>query len=194
MQESVAAFIFQECRSPALQAACNIAATRHAYWQYSRYASGSSPHALHSLSCIPFACRALQDCCKCFFFFLVYAANYCTSSSATDSAGKLYCQATANNQGQSDNIPPVLPDISLLSLQLQQQWHVDSNMHLGAVKIKPHSRIKAVWHCNECPAGQPHVWTALVSSRTTRSGTCPYCCNRLLCVHNSLATVAPDMA
>ena len=42
-----------------------------------------------------------------------------------------------------------------------------------------------------CPAGQPHIWTASVQDRT--QGTqCPYCSNRRLCLHNSLATVAPD--
>ena len=65
-------------------------------------------------------------------------------------------------------------------------------MHLGAIKVKPRSQIKVVWQCNECPAGQPHVWTAIVGSRT-RGTQCPYCSNRLVCLHNSLAAVAPGM-
>ena len=66
-------------------------------------------------------------------------------------------------------------------------------MHLGAIKVKPHSRTKAVWQCNKCPAGQPHIWTVAVYKRT--SGTqCPYCTNRRLCMHNSLVTVAPGIA
>ena len=64
-------------------------------------------------------------------------------------------------------------------------------MHLGPIKIRPHSNLKAVWHCDKCPAGQPHAWTADVRDRT-KGTQCPYCCNRLVCLHNSLAMVAPD--
>ena len=64
-------------------------------------------------------------------------------------------------------------------------------MHLGAIKVKPQSNLKAVWHCNTCPAGQPHIWTARVQDRT-RGAQCPYCSNKVVCLHNSLATVAPD--
>ena len=88
---------------------------------------------------------------------------------------------------------PTSPDISMLSPELQQQWHVDSNMHLGAIKVKPCSTIRAVWKCSKCPAGQPHVWTTSVINRRP-SSTCPYCSNRRLCLHNSLATIAPDVA
>ena len=56
-------------------------------------------------------------------------------------------------------------------------------MHLGPIKITPHSNLKAVWHCDKCPA--------TVKSRTA-GRRCPYCSNRLVCMHNSLATVAPD--
>ncbi|KAL3154721.1 hypothetical protein ABBQ38_011269 [Trebouxia sp. C0009 RCD-2024] len=66
-------------------------------------------------------------------------------------------------------------------------------MRLGAIKVKPQSMIKAVWNCMKCPAQQPHVWTAGVYNRT-RGTRCPYCSNRLVCLHNSLATVAPDVA
>ncbi|KAL3150116.1 hypothetical protein ABBQ38_013455 [Trebouxia sp. C0009 RCD-2024] len=79
--------------------------------------------------------------------------------------GLSQCQATAELSGQSDNGSPGSPDISMLSPELQQQWHVERNMHLGTIKVKPHSSIKAV---------------------------CPYCSNRRVCLHNSLATVAPE--
>ncbi|KAL3144715.1 hypothetical protein ABBQ38_001840 [Trebouxia sp. C0009 RCD-2024] len=81
----------------------------------------------------------------------------------------------------------------MLRPELQQQWHVDSNMHLGAIKVSPNSAINAVWKCNKCPAGQPHVWKARVNSRT-RGTKCPYCNNRRVCLHNSLTTIAPDVA
>ena len=108
-------------------------------------------------------------------------------------AGQSQCQATADRPNLSDDRLPGSPDISKLSSDLQQQWHVESNMHLGAIKVKPHSSIKAVWQCNKCPAGQPHIWTAEIASRT-RGKQCPYCTNRRLCLHNSLATIAPDVA
>ena len=108
-------------------------------------------------------------------------------------AGQVQCQANAKQLGQSKYMQPGSPDISLLSPDLQQQWNVERNLHLGAVKVTPQNGIKAVWKCNKCPAGQPHIWTAAVYSRT-RGSQCPYCSNRLVCLHNSLATIAPHVA
>ena len=108
-------------------------------------------------------------------------------------AGTLYCQATADSRGRSTHRHTSSPDISMLSQELQEQRHVERNKHLGGIEVKPHGNMHAVWQCNKCPAGQLHVWTAKVSSR--RQGTkCPYCSNRLVCLHNSLAIVAPDVA
>ena len=110
-------------------------------------------------------------------------------------AGYRRCQSIQGKQGQSgNNRPAVPPDTSMLSPELQQQWYVEGNMHLGAIKVKPTLSIKAVWQCNKCPAGQPHIWTATVSSRAQRGTQCPYCSNRLVCKHNSLATLAPKVA
>ena len=108
-------------------------------------------------------------------------------------AGHLQCQSTGSKQDQSDNRPTVSPDVSMLRPELQQQWHVDRNLHLGLLKVKPHSHRKAIWQCNNCPAGQPHIWAAKVADRT-RGTQCPYCSNRLVCKHSSLATVAPEVA
>ena len=110
-------------------------------------------------------------------------------------AGHVQCKADVTSQqlGQSDDRQPGSPDINLLSPDLQQQWDIERNSHLSAVKVMPPSGIKAVWNCNKCPAGQPHIWTATVQVRT-RGSQCPYCSNRLACMHNSLATVAPDAA
>ena len=76
-------------------------------------------------------------------------------------------------------------------LELQQEWHVKRNMHLGAIKVTPNSGHKAVWQCDNCPAGHPHVWEAVVKNRT-RGTKCPYCADRRVCLHNSLATLAPE--
>ena len=103
----------------------------------------------------------------------------CNMTSAC--AGHVLCQATADKPVTSDDTNDAAPDISMLSPELQQQWHVDRNMHLGAIKIKPYSAIQAVWQCHKCPAGQPHIWSAPVYSRTRGSG-CSYC-SRLVCLH-----------
>lgn len=52
-------------------------------------------------------------------------------------AGHIPCHSTADTPTQPDNQPSVSPDISMLSPELQQQWHVAGNMHLGAIKVKP---------------------------------------------------------
>ena len=110
-----------------------------------------------------------------------------------DIAGNIHHPSAASSPSQFDKCPPESPDISTLSPELQQQWDVDKNMHLGAIKVNPHSTIKAVWKCDHCPAGQPHVWETLVKGRT-RGAKCPYCFNKRVCMHNSLATIAPDVA
>ncbi|KAL3143827.1 hypothetical protein ABBQ32_003653 [Trebouxia sp. C0010 RCD-2024] len=98
-------------------------------------------------------------------------------SPANSIAGQLRCWSKTDRKDSLDATPPVSPDISMLRPELQQQWHVDSNMHLGAIKVSPSSAISAVWKCNKCPAGQPHVWKARVNNRT-RGTKCPYCSNR----------------
>ncbi len=107
-------------------------------------------------------------------------------------APEVRCQATAaqpqKQQGKHLNVG--LPDISQLSPQLQQEWHLDNNALLGGIKIKPYSNMKIKWSCPNCPAGYPHVWKATVQSR--RRGTkCPFCQGKSVCQHNSLATKAP---
>ena len=81
----------------------------------------------------------------------------------------------------------------MLSPELQQQWHIERNMHLGAIRVKPQSNLRVTWQCDKCPAGQPHIWTAIVAGRT-RGRQCPYCSNWRVCLHNSLAVIAPDVA
>ncbi|KAL3150103.1 hypothetical protein ABBQ38_013442 [Trebouxia sp. C0009 RCD-2024] len=110
---------------------------------------------------------------------------------ALNKTGRMCCQVKAGKPGPLENSLPDSPDISMLSPEVQQQWHIVRNLDLGAIKVKPQSHIKAVWQCDKCPAGQPHVWTARVAERT-RGSNCPYCSNRRVCLHNSLATIAPE--
>ena len=85
------------------------------------------------------------------------------------------------------------PNTSLLAKELQTQWHEKRNMHLGNSVIRPHSHRKVWWSCNQCPEGLPHVWEAIVYSRTLGRG-CPFCSGRAVCQHNTLATKAPQIA
>ena len=89
---------------------------------------------------------------------------------------------------------PAGPDISLLKPQLQKQWHHAQNQHLGNIKIKPSSRRRVWWTCDQCPCGLPHEWLASVDKRQCMDSQCPFCANRSLCHHNSLLTVAPSVA
>ncbi len=121
--------------------------------------------------------------------FDLLVANMLISSAA---APGVRCQGTvAQPQKQSGKfLKPGLPDVSALSLQLQQEWHPDNNALLGGIKVKPYSHARVMWSCSNCPAGCPHVWKTSVSQRTL--GTkCPYCEGRKVCKHSSLVTKAP---
>ena len=85
------------------------------------------------------------------------------------------------------------PDISLLSPVLQRQWVHAKNAHLGNRVIKRYSNKKVWWQCDQCPDGHPHEWEALVNSRSC-GASCPFCTNKRVCQHNSLATKHPDIA
>jgi len=106
------------------------------------------------------------------------------------------CQPAETASGVSNNTdswqqPPkaqpkqVGPIISLLAKELQAQWHEERNMHLGGDVIKPYSNRKVWWSCDQCPDSLPHVWEAIVYSRSLGAG-CPYCSGQEVCQHNSL--------
>ncbi len=85
------------------------------------------------------------------------------------------------------------PNTSLLAKELQSQWHVQRNMHLGNINIKSGSDRKVWWSCDQCPDGLPHVWETTVNNRTQGTG-CPFCSGRAVCQHNTLAKKAPEVA
>ncbi len=66
-------------------------------------------------------------------------------------------------------------------------------MHLGNSIIRPHSKHKVWWSCDQCPDSLPHVWAATVRDRSRGSG-CPYCSGSKVCQHNTLARKAPQVA
>jgi len=81
----------------------------------------------------------------------------------------------------------------MLTEELQAQWQAERNMHLGRKVIRPHSSQKVWWSCDQCPDSLPHVWEAIVTSRTQGAG-CPYCSGSKVCQHNTLARKAPQVA
>jgi len=85
------------------------------------------------------------------------------------------------------------PNTSLLAKELQEQWHVQRNMHHGNINIKPYNNRKVWWVCDQCPEGLPHVWEARVNNRTHGTG-CPFCSGTAVCQHNTLARKAPEVA
>ncbi|DBA68594.1 TPA: hypothetical protein ACH3X2_013532 [Trebouxia sp. C0005] len=85
------------------------------------------------------------------------------------------------------------PNTSLLADELQKQWHAKLNMHLGHIVIRPASKRKVWWSCDQCPDGLPHIWEATVVNRTYGTG-CPFCSGKAVCQHNTLARKAPDVA
>ena len=85
------------------------------------------------------------------------------------------------------------PDISRLSPVLQRQWHYAKNAHLGNILIRPYSDRKVWWSCAQCPDGHPHAWEAHVNNRS-KGTSCPFCTNKRVCQHNSLASKHPDVA
>ena len=91
-------------------------------------------------------------------------------------------------------VGPAEPDISLLKPQLQKEWHHAKNRPLINIQIQPGSNRLVWWTCDQCPLGLPHEWLASVDKRQGENSRCPFCANRKLCHHNSLLTVAPDVA
>ncbi len=111
----------------------------------------------------------------------------------TAAAPGVRCQGTvAEPNIQSGKcLEPGLPDVSALSVQLQQEWHPDNNALFGGIKVKPYNNVKVMWSCPNCPTGCPHIWKTGVAQRTL--GTkCPYCEGRKVCKHSSLATKEPS--
>ncbi len=82
---------------------------------------------------------------------------------------------------------------SLLADELQKQWHDKLNMHVDNILIRPGSKRKVWWSCDQCPDGFPHIWEATVLNRTYGRG-CPSCSGNAICQHNTLARKAPEVA
>lgn len=75
--------------------------------------------------------------------------------------------------------------------ELLKEIDSEKNKEFDPTKITPRANRKIWW---KCQAG--HSWLASVTNRTRRQfdNACPYCLNRKLGEHNSLAQVRPDVA
>ncbi len=134
------------------------------------------------LSCLP-------------FLLPLSSASLFLSTFALGAGPVHHCQASAKQptKQQGKRLQPGIPDISELSLELQQEWHPDNNDVFGGVSVKPHSNFRAKWECKNCPQGHPHIFFSAVYARTSNS-KCPYCRGRRVCAHSCLATISPSVA
>ncbi len=111
------------------------------------------------------------------------------------SAGRAYSVTGSTGsipQQQSQQPDQAGPNITLLSEELQGQWHEELNRHLGNIVIKPYSQHKVWWSCDQCPEGLSHDWEAYVYSRSQGTG-CPFCSGQAVCQHNTLVRKAPQV-
>lgn len=90
-------------------------------------------------------------------------------------------------------VQPQGPNITHLSPEFQHQWDHARNAHLGNVLIKPRSTHRVWWSCDKCPAGRKHRWATTVRRRALGAG-CPFCADKAVCQHNSLAAKTPAVA
>ena len=111
------------------------------------------------------------------------------------SAGRAYSVTGSTGsipQQQSQQPDQAGPNITLLSEELQGQWHEELNRYLGNIVIKPYSQHKVWWSCDQCPEGLSHDWEAYVYSRSQGTG-CPFCSGQAVCQHNTLVRKAPQV-
>ena len=85
------------------------------------------------------------------------------------------------------------PDISRLRPDLQRQWDASKNAHFGKTHIRRGSSKKAHWKCPNGPAGDPHMWVAIIRNRMSGKN-CPICSGHKVSKSTLLATMAPDVA
>lgn len=77
---------------------------------------------------------------------------------------------------------------------LAEEWHYEKNNELGIdiEKCTRGLRIIVWWKCKINPCGC-HIWQASIKDRVHKGNKCPYCINRKICRHNSLAAKYPQL-
>ncbi len=88
-----------------------------------------------------------------------------------------------------------MPSIVETHPEVAAQWHPTKNT-IKPEDVSAGSSKKVWWLCpNTCSEGCKHEWEATVSSRCDlRKVGCPYCVNKKICIHNSIATTHPEIA
>ena len=162
------------------------------HWLFSGGPAGAQPPEAVDLPCIlaPGSCSAYirKDAQGCLSAAMLHNLHRCVGHVSGASC------STDNTQQQQKQQPHAGgPNISLLSEDLQGQWHKELNVHLGNILIRPGSHRKVWWSCDECPDGLPHIWEAAVKNRTHGTG-CPFCSGNAACQHNTVASRAPAVA
>ena len=75
-----------------------------------------------------------------------------------------------------------------------KQWHPTKNGDLKLNQFTKGSNKKVWWLCDKkCSEGCLHEWEAIIYSRTSREDGCPFCCNKNICIHNSIYTSYPNL-
>lgn len=98
--------------------------------------------------------------------------------------GRTGCPYCANKKVSPTN------NLAARHPQIAAQFDPALNAGRTADQIVAVSETPAIWRC---PAGEDHIWTAPVRSRTTSDPGCPACAGRQLSRTNSLAALFPDL-
>ena len=85
----------------------------------------------------------------------------------------------------------VTNSLSINFPEIADQWHPTKNLDRKVEDALMGSQIKTWWKCKE---GPDHEWETNIDMRTKQNTGCPYCCNRLPSVTNSLSTLNPAVA
>ena len=74
------------------------------------------------------------------------------------------------------------------------EWHPSKNSNIKPEQFRAGSNQKVWWLCDKkCSEGCLHEWEAIIYSRTSREDGCPFCCNKNICIHNSIYTSYPNL-
>ncbi|DBA68619.1 TPA: hypothetical protein ACH3X2_013557 [Trebouxia sp. C0005] len=136
-----------------------------------------------------------QESSRCMLASCMQSSNYFQHPFCTEKACGIssHSDSICKHQLQKEQGEEVGPNISLLADELQKSWREKLNMHLGNILIRPGSKRKVWWSCDQCPDSFPHIWQATVFNRTYGTG-CPFCSGQAVCQHNTLAKNAPEVA
>ncbi|MDQ6598087.1 zinc-ribbon domain-containing protein [Bacillus salipaludis] len=102
------------------------------------------------------------------------------SSRIKDKSGFPFC--SGHKATHHNNLAITHPDIAMY-------WNWELNT-ITPFEVKRFSNRKVWWRCDISPS---HVWEAVISHRTEKSG-CPYCTNKIVSDENNLAVTHPQIA